>query len=295
MGPKLTDEGLQGIALTPQVQPEPDQLKAWLRTWLEGQAEGELTRIGVEFIHEQKTQVGPHGMRLANCEALRFLHPKVVDRTASRDDDAVFVQVGVTMRNKLLFLSILATLPLSAGEFGLLLDKQFGKAQALSGKSYDAVSPTGFGLRGGVDVLDLKVAALQLNATWHNKTTGDLNFGSGKVGELDNQYWAAGAMVNWKLLVNVGAGVEYRSEKLSWRSNLLGAPILGAGGGDTTTGRPWAKVNIGFSIPTPVVSPFFVVEVAAPLSKKDSASTTKDLSEALAPQVQIGVYGGIRF
>ncbi len=198
------------------------------------------------------------------------------------------------MRNKLLFLSILATLPLSAGEFGLLLDKQFGKAQALSGKSYDAISPTGFGLRGGVDVLDLKVAALQLNATWHNKTTGDLNVGSAKYGELDNQYWAAGAMVNWKLLVNVGAGVEYRSEKLSWRATPAGALALGAGG-DTTTGRPWAKVNIGFSIPTPVVSPFFVVELAAPLSKKDSASAPKDLSEALAPQVQIGVYGGIRF
>ncbi len=231
-------------------------------------------------------------MRLANWEALRFFHPKVVDRTTSWADDAVFVQVGVTMRNKLLFVSILATLPLSSAEFGLLLDKQFGKAQALSGKSYDAVSPTGFGLRGGVDVLDLKVAALQLNATWHNKTTGDLNVGSAKYGELDNQYWAAGAMVNWKLLVNVGAGVEYRSEKMTWRSTYAASTL---GSGDTTTGRPWAKVNIGFSIPTPIVSPFFVVEVAAPLSKKDSSSTPKDLSEALAPQVQIGVYGGIRF
>ena len=192
------------------------------------------------------------------------------------------------MRNQVLFVSILAALPLSAGEFGLLLDKQFGKAQTMGTNSYDAVSPTGFGIRGGLDVLDLKVAALQLNATWHNKTTGDLNVGSAKLGELDNQYWAAGAMVNWKLLVNVGAGVEYRSEKMSWRSSLLGS-------GDTTTGRPWAKVNVGFSIPTPIVSPFFIVEVAAPLSKKDSPATAKDLSEAMAPQVQIGVYGGIRF
>ncbi len=231
-------------------------------------------------------------MRLANWEALCFLDPKVVDRAASGADDAVFVQVGVTMRNKVLFVSILATLPLTAGEFGLLLDKQFGKAQSLSGKSYDAVSPTGFGIRGGVDLLDLKVAALQLNATWHNKTTGDLTVGGAKYGELDNQYWAAGAMVNWKLLVNVGAGVEYRSEKLTWRSTPAAAVL---GSGDTTTGRPWAKVNIGFSIPTPVVSPFFVVELAAPLSKKDGSNSPKDLSEALAPQVQIGVYGGIRF
>lgn len=196
------------------------------------------------------------------------------------------------MRKKLLMVPLLAVLPLFAGEVGLLVDKQFGKAQAAAGfygnQKYDAVSPTGFGLRGGFDLLDLKVAALQLNATWHNKTTGDLSYGGTTFGELDNQYWAAGAMVNWKLLVNVGAGVEYRSEKLTFR------PKTGAST-DSTLGRPWARVNIGFSIPTPVVSPFFLFEVAAPLSKKDTTATPKDLTEALAPQVQIGIYGGIRF
>lgn len=194
------------------------------------------------------------------------------------------------MRKKVLFVSLLA-LPAMAGELGMLVDKQFGKAQAATfgtGQKYDAVSPTGFGIRGGFDVVDLKVAALQLNATWHNKTTGDLSTGGTKVGELDNQYWAAGAMVNWKLLVNVGAGVEYRSEKLSFR------PTTGAST-DSTQGRTWARVNLGFSIPLPVVSPFFALEVAAPLTKKDGTTTPKDLTDALAPQVQIGVYGGIRF
>ncbi len=197
------------------------------------------------------------------------------------------------MRTSLLLVSALATLPVLAGEVGLLVDKQFGKSQAataFSTQKYDAVSPTGLGIRGGFDILDLKVAALQLNATWHNKTTGDLSYGGAKLGELDNQYWAAGAMVNWKLLVNVGAGVEYRSEKLTWRSNTPGFTS-----GDTTQGRTWARVNLGFSIPTPVVSPFFAIEVAAPLTKKDTSSTAKDFAEALAPQVQIGVYGGIRF
>jgi hypothetical protein len=150
------------------------------------------------------------------------------------------------------------------------------------------VSPTGFGIRGGFDVVDLKVAALQVNATWHNKTKGDLTYGGTKYGELENQYWAVGAMVNWKLLVNVGAGVEYRSESLTWRPTS-GATTEG------TLGRPWARVNVGFSIPTPIVSPFFTVVVAAPLSKKDTTTTYKDLSEAMAPQVQVGIYGGIRF
>ena len=195
------------------------------------------------------------------------------------------------MRTRVLLVSMLAALPVMAGEVGLLVDKQAGKAQTASfgtNQKYDAVSPTGFGIRGGFDLLDLKVAALQLNATWHNKTKGDLTYGGANLGELENQYWAAGAMVNWKLLVNVGAGVEYRSEKLSFH------PSTGAST-DSTLGRPWARVNVGFSIPTPIVSPFFLFEVAAPLSKKDSTSGTKDLTDALAPQVQIGIYGGIRF
>lgn len=198
------------------------------------------------------------------------------------------------MRRRMLLLPLLATLPLLAGgEVGVLLDKQVGKAQAATfgtSQDYDAVSPLGFGIRAGIDVVDLKAAVLQLNATWHNKTTGDLTAGGTQRGELDNQYWALGAMVNWKLLVNVGAGVEYRSEKLSYR---ITSPTSTSG--DTTLGRPWARVNVGFSIPTPVLSPFFSLEVAAPLSKKDNGATYSDLSEALAPQIQVGIYGGIRF
>jgi hypothetical protein len=201
------------------------------------------------------------------------------------------------MRKRLLLVPVLAALPIFAGEVGILLDKQIGKAQVgtITGggnQNYDAISPTGLGIRGGFDVLDLKVAALQLNATWHNKTTSDLKLSGVKQGEFDNQYWAAGAMVNWKLLVNVGAGLEYRSEKLTWRNNVPASPFQSS---DTTQGRTWARVNVGFSIPTPVVSPFFLLEVAAPVSKNSSTSTAKDLAEALAPQLQIGIYGGIRF
>ncbi len=198
------------------------------------------------------------------------------------------------MHKKLLLVFMMAFLPATAGELGLLLDKQFGQAQTAATfdtNKYDAVSPTGLGIRYGFDVLDLKVAALQLNATWHNKTTGDLTYGGTKYGELDNQYWAAGAMVNWKLLVNMGAGVEYRTEKLSWRPT--GTLLMG--NGDTTQGRAWARVNVGFSIPTPLISPFFALELAAPLSKGSATNTPKDFAEALAPQAQIGIYGGIRF
>ena len=195
------------------------------------------------------------------------------------------------MRKPSLLLFLLAGLPAWSGEVGILLDKQAGKAQAALGFStqkYDAVSPTGQGFRVGMDVFDLKVAALQMNATWHNRTSSDLSYGGARLGELENQYWAAGATVNWKLLVNFGAGVEYRSEKITYR------PTAGAGA-DATLLRPWAKVNFGFSIPTPVVSPFILLELAAPLSRRDTTSTPKDFAEAMAPQMQVGLYGGIRF
>lgn len=196
------------------------------------------------------------------------------------------------MRKRFLLVPVLAALPLLAsGEIGLLIDKQEGKEQIVGAKKIDAItSPTGYGIRGGFDLVDWKIAALQLNATYHNKTTSDLISSGTKFGEMDNQYWAAGAMVNFKLLVNIGAGVEYRSENLTWRS---ANPSLG--NGDTTYGRSWAKVNVGFSIPFPVVSPFFLVEVAAPLSKKDPSSNPKDIAESLAPQTQVAIYGGIRF
>jgi len=286
VGTEFPAERIEGVAWSPQVQPQSNQLQTGFRPRLEGHPQSELPRIGVEIVQDQETQVGPH-----EAEINKVLDPKEVDRPRTRVDHAVFDELGDAMRKSILFVSAMAILPATAGEVGLLLDKQVGKAQAATGFStqkYDAVSPTGLGIRGGFDILDLKVAALQLNATWHNKTTGDLSYGGTKYGELENQYVAAGAMVNWKLLVNVGAGVEYRSEKMTFRPNT-GAST------DTTVGRPWARVNVGFSIPTPVVSPFFLFEVAAPLSKKDSTTTAKDLTEALAPQVQIGIYGGIRF
>lgn len=196
------------------------------------------------------------------------------------------------MRRGLMLVPLLALLPLHAGELGLLLDKQVSRTETFSAKSFDGGKPTGYAIRVGGDLLDLQVLALQLNATYHPKTTSDLSVGGARYGELDRQYIAAGAQVTWRLLLNVGAGVELRSERQSWRQNPA-LPLLGSG--ESTITRPWGKVNVGFSLPTPFLKPFVMLELAAPLSKKDSAATPRDLSEALAPQVQVGLYGGIRF
>jgi hypothetical protein len=95
--------------------------------------------------------------------------------------------------------------------------------------------------------------------------------------------------MDWKLLLNLNAGVEMRRETLSWD---LVAPL---GKEESTLNRPWARAGIGFSIPLPVVSPFIRLEVAIPLSKEDRTSSPDSVRKALAPQSQVGLYAGIRF
>lgn len=191
----------------------------------------------------------------------------------------------------------LAVVPVNAAEVGLLLDKQFGKAQAVTagvaGK-YESVSPTGFGIRAGVSILDLKVAELGLTATYHPKAEGDLEYNSGKIGKFGTEYIAIGAQVDWKFLVNLHAGVDLRREKYT-------SDVVGVGKDSSTVTRPWVKAGIGFSVPTPIVSPFFRLEVAVAASKDDktvdsySVAVTENTRKALAPEYQVGIYGGIRF
>jgi hypothetical protein len=186
----------------------------------------------------------------------------------------------------------LAALPVRASELGLLVDKQVGVSQAFSGYNFDASKPSGYGIRGAYTVLDLKVAEVGLTATYHPESKTDLINNGSNVGKFNDEYMAVGAQVDWKFLVNLHAGVDIRREKLTSE----GASYLGAG--STTFTRPWVKAGIGFSMPTPVVSPFVRLEVAMAATKQGSLSASPsadDVRKAMAPEYQIGLYGGIRF
>lgn len=186
-------------------------------------------------------------------------------------------------------------LPASAGEVGLLYSKQYSKAQiAANGRKFDALDTATVGIRGGVSLVDLKVVEFSLTGTYQPKAEQDLIFNGAKVGRYGVGYAAIGAQVDWKLLLNLNAGVEMRRETLSW--DLVGPlGFLGPLKADTTQTRPWARAGIGFSIPLPVVSPFIRLEVAIPLSKESNTSTPDSIQKALAPQLQVGLYAGIRF
>jgi hypothetical protein len=181
-----------------------------------------------------------------------------------------------------------------ASEFGILLDKQIGRAEALgaagsgmAAAGYDRVSPSGVGFRAAYTFLDMDIAELGAAVTYHPKANSNLTAGGNIVGTFGDQYTAIGVQADWKLLLDVHAGLDLRSEKLT---------STAAGVSDSTTQtRPWVKAGVGYSLPTPVVSPFVRLEVAVPLSKDDSTSTPDDFRKAMAPTLQVALYGGIRF
>ena len=151
-----------------------------------------------------------------------------------------------------------------ASEFGLLLDKEIGRAKpsrtgsGLQNGSYDKSSPTGVGFRAAYTFLDLKVAEFGAAVTYHPKSRTISNPTGTTIGKLGNQYVAIGVQADWKFLLNLHAGLDMRSEKLTTTTS--------SGTDSTTLTRPWVKAGVGFALPTPAVSPFVRLEVAVPLT-----------------------------
>ena len=193
-------------------------------------------------------------------------------------------------------LALSVALPSAAGtEIGILLDRQISKAQTVvvaqtaANGSYDAGNPSGMGFRIGTSFLDVGIMAVGVNATYHPKSEDDLKLNGTRIGKYGAQYIAVGAGLDWKLFLNLHAGVEIRRESYS-----ADFPAWGSTGSTSLT-RPWVKFGVGFSVPTPVLSPFIRLEVAFPSTKTDKTGSPDDLRQALAPQTQVALYGGIRF
>lgn len=198
---------------------------------------------------------------------------------------------------KMSLLLVLAAVPLSAQSFeaGLFIGQQSYKSFSDAGTTVEPAKKTVTGVRLGYSLLDLGPALLQVTAGYQPeaKTTIEANGTTVPGFEGTQKHWSVGAMFNFKAFVAIGAGVEYRSESLGFKGP--GTDI------STTYGRPWARANVGFAFPTPIVKPFIGLEVAVPLVST-SPSTAEyfgpDDSVALkahAPKMQIGIYGGIRF
>jgi hypothetical protein len=198
------------------------------------------------------------------------------------------------MKKATVALALLLGVPLAAQkwEIGAFLGQQSYNSFSVIGFESKPESKFVAAVRAGCSVVDFGPALFQLTAGYQPQANTDAKVNGKTVPNFsyDQKHWSVGAMFNFKAVVAVGAGIEYRSESLA---------VSGSGSANisTTYGRPWGRLNAGYAIPSPLVKPFFGLEVAAPLTSKsyDTYAGAEDQLKALAPKLQIGIYAGIRF
>ena len=199
---------------------------------------------------------------------------------------------------RLALILAMTALPACAQDFevGVFLGQNTYKSQTVAGIEIKPQTKTVTSARFGYALVDLGPALFQLTVGYQPNAKTPVDFNGVDSGlRYGDEYWSAGLMFNFKAFVAVGAGIEYRSEKLSLESAGLNQ--------SATYGRPWARVNVGLSFPLPLVKPFVGVEAAMPLSTASAPANYgygpgEDSSGSLkshAPSFQVGVYGGIRF
>jgi len=200
------------------------------------------------------------------------------------------------MKKATIALALLLGAPLAAQSFevGLFVGQQqypsphMEVSPGLTGQ-LNLDNKTVYGARFGYSIVDIGPALFQVTAGYQpeSKTALKPTLGgvpSGTPAELKQSHWSVGAMFNFKAVVAVGAGLEYRAEKLDVE------------GESTTYNRPWIRANIGYAIPSPLVKPFFGLEVAFPLtSTSNKFDSIENTLKSMAPKNQIGIYAGIRF
>lgn len=201
-------------------------------------------------------------------------------------------------RYAIALLCVTAPLAAQQWEAGLFLGQQSYRDQEVpDAGNVQANSKTVYGVRLGYSVVDLGPALLQVTAAYQpkNKTHAKGDDGTLEDFQYTHQYFGVGAMFNFKALVAVGAGLEYRFEKVGVESQELGNH-------SASYGRPWLRANVGYAIPSPVVKPFVGLEVAVPLTRKsltvdqaDFVTNVDDALRSLAPKYQVGAYFGVRF
>lgn len=189
-----------------------------------------------------------------------------------------------------LILPLLLAAPLAAQSFeaGLHLSRQAYPSQSIP-ESVQPQDKTVVAVRVGYALADLGPALFQVTAVYQPNAKTDMKVdGWTSPTKLGHEYWGLGLMFHFKAVVALGAGLDYRSEKMSASDlNTVSA----------TYGRPWARVSAGYAIPSPLVKPFIGLEVAVPLAKKDFSNTLsfQDQLKTYAPKSQVGIYAGLRF
>nr|WP_320133878.1 hypothetical protein [uncultured Holophaga sp.] len=191
------------------------------------------------------------------------------------------------MRLALISLALVSAATLSASdhELNLMIDKQLTPNITISSDKVKVDEPVSVGVRYGHDLIGLGPAQLQLQAAYRRQSTVDSQGGS--FGQIKDTGLSLGLQAQWRLGMVIGAGAELRAERL--KADPTGT--------STTLVRPWVTGRVGMSFPTPLVQPVIGLEVAVPLRRASAGdgASLEDQVKALAPNFEIGVYGGLRF
>lgn len=191
-------------------------------------------------------------------------------------------------------------LPLGAQAFeaGLFLGRQGYSSVAIAGRGpspdlgLTAEARTVYAARFGYTVTEFPGAALQLTAGFQPEFRASVKDTLGTPGRyLKERYGSVGAMVTFKTPVALGAGLEFRSERLA--GNQYGPEE------STTYNRVWARMTATYVLPSPGVKPFVGLEAAVPLTTQSASDRSytpaSDALKEMAPRYQLGLFAGIRF
>lgn len=198
------------------------------------------------------------------------------------------------MKKYTLALALMLGAPLAAQswEVGAFLGQQSYNSFSTLGIEFKPENKVVGAVRGGYGLVDVGPALFQINVAIQPKASSEIKANGTTMGfKLDHSATSLGLAFIFKAGVSASVGVDYRWDKLEY--DFQGASA------STTYGRPWARANIGFAIPSPIVKPFLGLEVAAALSSKSigalGPATDEEALKGLAPKLQIGLYGGVRF
>ena len=133
---------------------------------------------------------------------------------------------------KKILLPLLLVAPLAAQSFEVGLNvsqQQYPSHTELGAFRVEPQDKTVVAARFGYAIVDLGPALFQVTAAYQPKVDTEVKVNGSSAGmeKMGQEYWGLGAMFNFKALVAVGAGVEYRSEKIDQRRDQhhLWAPL----------------------------------------------------------------------
>lgn len=181
--------------------------------------------------------------------------------------------------NRLVLLACLA-LPLAgqSQEVTVFLGRQSYGADSFAVVPSTVQTKTVGNVRLGYSFFNSDSSVFQVSASYQptaatevSKSTGNLSYEHG--------FYSVGAQFLFKSTLNYSVGVDYRFEVIKY----------GAGNG-VNYQRPWARANVVYDFSGWKFTPFAGIEISAPLAK-----TRHQQPENMAPTLQVGFVGGVRF